>query len=116
MDPEIARNQNYDNHHANDREDVHSALLPFHDGAGRAFGLAPVECDDDGVVRDLLQADAVNAPLTPTRKLKPRGPAPFDRARAPGSRHRASSISQSMPRLPVLAVQFERIGGSASRQ
>jgi hypothetical protein len=31
MDPEIARNQNYDDHYANDSEDVHSALLPFHD-------------------------------------------------------------------------------------
>jgi hypothetical protein len=31
MDPEIARNQNYDDHHANDSEDVHSALLPLHD-------------------------------------------------------------------------------------
>jgi hypothetical protein len=30
MDPEIARNQNYDDHYANDSEDVHSALLPFH--------------------------------------------------------------------------------------
>jgi hypothetical protein len=29
MDPEIARNQNYDDHYANDSEDVHSALLPF---------------------------------------------------------------------------------------
>ena len=35
MDPEIARNQNYDNHYANDREDVHSALLPFHDDSVR---------------------------------------------------------------------------------
>jgi hypothetical protein len=36
MDPEIARNQKYDNHYANDGEDVHFALLPFHDdGAGR---------------------------------------------------------------------------------
>jgi len=32
------------------------------------------------------------------------------------SPHHASSISQSMPGRPVLAVQFERIGGSASRQ
>jgi hypothetical protein len=31
MDPEIARNQNYDDYYANDSEDVHSALLPFHD-------------------------------------------------------------------------------------
>src|ERR1700745_4295985 len=31
MDPEIARNQDYDDHYANDSEDVHSALLPFHD-------------------------------------------------------------------------------------
>ena len=31
MDPEIARNQNYDDHYANDSEDVHSALLPFYD-------------------------------------------------------------------------------------
>jgi hypothetical protein len=31
MDPEIARNQNYDDHYANDSEDVHSALLPFPD-------------------------------------------------------------------------------------
>jgi hypothetical protein len=29
MDPEIARNQHYDDHYANDSEDVHSALLPF---------------------------------------------------------------------------------------
>jgi hypothetical protein len=37
MDPEIARNQNYDDHYANDSEDVHSALLPFYDdSAGRA--------------------------------------------------------------------------------
>ena len=31
MHPEIARNQNYDDHYANDSEDVHSALLPFPD-------------------------------------------------------------------------------------
>jgi hypothetical protein len=37
MDPEIARNQNYDDHHANDSEDVHSALLLLlDDGARRA--------------------------------------------------------------------------------
>ena len=36
MDPEIARNQNYDDHHANYSEDVHSALLPFHDDSARA--------------------------------------------------------------------------------
>ena len=35
MDPEIARNQNYDDHYANDGEDVHSALLPFHDDSAR---------------------------------------------------------------------------------
>ena len=35
MDPEIARNQNYDDHYANDSEDVHSALLPFHDDSVR---------------------------------------------------------------------------------
>jgi hypothetical protein len=35
MDPEIARNQNYDDHHANYSEDVHSALLPFHDDSAR---------------------------------------------------------------------------------
>jgi hypothetical protein len=35
MDPEIARNQNYDNYYANDREDFHSALLPFHDDSVR---------------------------------------------------------------------------------
>jgi hypothetical protein len=35
MDPEIARNQNYDDHYANDSEDVHSALLPFYDDAAR---------------------------------------------------------------------------------
>ena len=35
MDPEIARNQNYDDHYANDSEDVHSALLPFHDDSAR---------------------------------------------------------------------------------
>jgi hypothetical protein len=35
MDPEIARNQNYDDHYANDSEDVHSALLPFHDDTAR---------------------------------------------------------------------------------
>jgi hypothetical protein len=28
MDPEIARNQNYDDHHANDSKDVHS--VPLH--------------------------------------------------------------------------------------
>jgi hypothetical protein len=32
MDPEIARNQNYDDNYANDGKDVHSALLPLHDG------------------------------------------------------------------------------------
>ncbi len=31
MDPDIARNQNYDDHYAYDSEDVHSALLPLHD-------------------------------------------------------------------------------------
>ena len=35
MDPEIARNQNYDDHYANDSEDVHCALLPFHDDSAR---------------------------------------------------------------------------------
>ena len=35
MDPEIARNQDYDDHYANDSEDVHSALLPFHDDSAR---------------------------------------------------------------------------------
>ena len=35
MDPEIARNQNYYDHYANDGEDVHSALLPFHDDSAR---------------------------------------------------------------------------------
>jgi hypothetical protein len=37
MDPEIARNQNYDDHHANanDSEDAHSALLPLHDDSAR---------------------------------------------------------------------------------
>jgi hypothetical protein len=35
MDPEIARNQNYDDHHANYSEDVHSPLLPFHDDSTR---------------------------------------------------------------------------------
>src|ERR1700730_5612869 len=35
MDPEIARNQNYDDHYANDSEDVHSVLLPFHDDTAR---------------------------------------------------------------------------------
>src|SRR5579864_265912 len=29
MNPEIARNQNYDDHHANNSENVHSPLLPF---------------------------------------------------------------------------------------
>ena len=33
MDAEIARNQNYDDHYANDSKDVHSALLPLHDDA-----------------------------------------------------------------------------------
>ena len=32
MDPEIARKQNYDDHYANDSEDVHPALLPLLDG------------------------------------------------------------------------------------
>jgi hypothetical protein len=31
MDPEIARNQDYDDHYANDSKDVHSELLPLHD-------------------------------------------------------------------------------------
>ena len=35
MDPEIACNQHYDYHYANDSEDVHSALLPFHDDSAR---------------------------------------------------------------------------------
>jgi len=35
MDSEIAGNQNYDDHYANDSEDVHSALLPFHDDSAR---------------------------------------------------------------------------------
>jgi hypothetical protein len=35
MDPEIAGDQNYDDHYANDSEDVHSALLPFHDDSAR---------------------------------------------------------------------------------
>jgi hypothetical protein len=37
VDSEIARNQKYDNHYANDSKDVHFALLPFHDdGVQRA--------------------------------------------------------------------------------
>jgi hypothetical protein len=35
MDPEIARNQDYDDHNTNDSEDVHSALSPFHDDSVR---------------------------------------------------------------------------------
>ena len=35
MDPEVARNQNYDDHYANDGEDVHSVLLLFHDESAR---------------------------------------------------------------------------------
>jgi hypothetical protein len=35
MNPEIARNQNYDYHYANDSKDVHSALLPLHDDGAR---------------------------------------------------------------------------------
>ena len=35
MDPEIARNQNHDDHYANDSENVHSALLPLHDDSPR---------------------------------------------------------------------------------
>ena len=35
MDTEITRNQNYDDHYADDSEDVHSALLPFHDDSAR---------------------------------------------------------------------------------
>jgi hypothetical protein len=31
MNPEVARNQNYDNDYANDSKNVHSALLPLHD-------------------------------------------------------------------------------------
>jgi hypothetical protein len=54
MDPEIARNQNYDDHYANDSEDVHSALLPLHDllfgggfgysrwGYGGGFGIGGI--------------------------------------------------------------------------
>jgi hypothetical protein len=37
MDAEIARNQNYDDHYANDSEDVHSALLPLLDDGGGAL-------------------------------------------------------------------------------
>jgi hypothetical protein len=35
MDSKVARNQNYDDHYANDSEDVHSALLPFHDDSAQ---------------------------------------------------------------------------------
>jgi len=35
MYPEVSGNQNYDDHYANDSEDVHSALLPFHDDSAR---------------------------------------------------------------------------------
>jgi hypothetical protein len=35
MHPEIARNQNYDNHYANDSKYVHSALLPLDDDGTR---------------------------------------------------------------------------------
>jgi hypothetical protein len=35
MDPEIARNQNHDDHYANDSENVHFALLPLHDDSPR---------------------------------------------------------------------------------
>jgi hypothetical protein len=31
MDPEVARNQNDDDHDANEGKDIHSALLPLHD-------------------------------------------------------------------------------------
>jgi hypothetical protein len=37
VDPEIARNQKYDNHYTNDGKDIHFALLPIHDdGVWRA--------------------------------------------------------------------------------
>jgi hypothetical protein len=39
MHPEIARNQNYNDHYANNSKDVHSALL--HDDGGRR---ARTEC------------------------------------------------------------------------
>lgn len=35
MDPEIARNQDYDDHYANDSKDIHFALLPLHDDGAR---------------------------------------------------------------------------------
>ena len=35
MHPEIARNQNYDDHYANDSKYVHSALLPLDDDGMR---------------------------------------------------------------------------------
>jgi hypothetical protein len=35
MSPEIARNQDYDDYYANDRKDIHSALLPLHDDGAR---------------------------------------------------------------------------------
>ena len=35
MRPEIARNQNYDDHYANDSKYIHSALLPLDDDGTR---------------------------------------------------------------------------------
>ena len=34
VDPEIPRNQNYDDHYADDSEDVHSAALTFKNNGG----------------------------------------------------------------------------------
>jgi hypothetical protein len=37
MDPEITRNQNYDDHYANDGKYVHSAILRLHDDGAAAL-------------------------------------------------------------------------------
>src|SRR5665213_3476084 len=41
VDPQIARNQNYDDHYADDSEDVHSAALTLKKGGGARCARTP---------------------------------------------------------------------------
>jgi hypothetical protein len=42
MDPEVTRNQNYDDHYANDSKDVHSGVLTFNNDGGRCSYALPI--------------------------------------------------------------------------
>jgi hypothetical protein len=62
MDPEIARNQNYDDHYTNDGKYVHFALLPLHDDSARyARRHVPRRYQHHGVIGCLGSTEAGRA-------------------------------------------------------